>query len=145
MSKGKIIMGKRRNKKQNLLKEISAIFAVICILIFGYINRNLIPLNKNKTENTSGNTTGAESVSFDLSTIPQYESEPYVEINNNMPYFNENDYTKEAFENYSELDILGRSGVAFANICKEIMPKAGEERGEIGSIKDLTRLGAKEI
>ena len=161
ISKGKIIMGKRKNKKQNLMKEISAIFAVICILIFGYINKNLIPLNGNETENiaensaqsqigntiesTTGHTTGAESVSFDLSTIPQYENEPYVVINNNIPYFSEDDYTKEAFENYSELDILGRSGVAFANICKEIMPKEGEERGEIGSIKDLTRLGAKEI
>ena len=150
-------MGKRRNNKQNLLKEISAAFIVICILIFGYVNRNLMPLNENKTENniqnqienamenTSGNTMKAESVSFDLSTIPQYANEPYIEINNNIPYFSENDYTKEAFENYSELDILGRSGVAFANICREIMPKEGEERGEIGSIKDLTRLGAKEI
>ena len=61
--------------------------------------------------------------SFDLNSIPEYRSEPYVIINNNMPEFAESDYTLEAFENYSELDDLGRCGVAFANICKEIMPK----------------------
>ena len=27
-----------------------------------------------------------------------------------------------AFENYSDLDSLGRCGVAYANICKDIMP-----------------------
>ena len=39
----------------------------------------------------------------------------------------------EAFENYSDLDFLGRCGVAYANICKELMPT--EERGEIGMVK----------
>ena len=38
-----------------------------------------------------------------------------------------------AFENYSDLDSLGRCGVAYANICKDIMPT--EERGKIGMIK----------
>lgn len=37
------------------------------------------------------------------------------------------------FENYSSLDDLGRCGVAFANICKELMPT--EEREPIGQIK----------
>ena len=33
---------------------------------------------------------------------------------------------------------MGRSGVAYANICMEVMPKDGEERGEIGMVKDLS-------
>ena len=37
------------------------------------------------------------------------------------------------FEIYSDLDELGRCGVAFANICKEIMPK--DIREPIGMIK----------
>lgn len=41
--------------------------------------------------------------------------------------------TTTAFENYSDLDSLGRCGVAYANICKDIMPT--EERGKIGMIK----------
>lgn len=47
-------------------------------------------------------------------------------INNNIPDFSEEDYTTECFEIYSELDSLGRCGVAYANICKEIMPQDGE-------------------
>lgn len=35
------------------------------------------------------------------------------------------------FENYSELDKHKRCGVAFANICKDIMPKENEKRGKI--------------
>lgn len=57
----------------------------------------------------------------------------YEEIDGNRPDFTEEDYTTEAFESYSELDGLGRCGVAYANICKELMPT--EERGSIGQVK----------
>ena len=56
---------------------------------------------------------------------------PYVEINNNKPFFKEP--TSEVFENYSELDSLGRCGIAYANICKELQPT--EKRGSIGMVK----------
>lgn len=125
-------MGKRRKKKQNIWKKIVSILVVIGIIVFGYINQNL------EITNNTENTVQKENISFDLSTIPEYSSSAHVEINNNIPYFNEEDYTTEPFERYSEWDILGRSGVAYANICKEIMPKEGEERGEIGSVKDLS-------
>lgn len=65
--------------------------------------------------------------------IPQYMGNAYAEINDNIPYFNPSEYTKEVFEYYSELDKLGRCGVAYANICREIMPT--EERGPIGMVK----------
>lgn len=68
-----------------------------------------------------------------LDEIPEYSGIPYIEINGNMPYFTENDYSTEVFESYSELDSLGRCGVCFANIGIELMPT--EERGEIGQIK----------
>lgn len=57
----------------------------------------------------------------------------YAVVNSNKPFFTKRDYTTEPFETYSELDSLGRCGVAYANICKEIMPT--EERGEIGMVK----------
>jgi DNA-entry nuclease len=65
--------------------------------------------------------------------IPEYTDEPYVTINNNQPFFTEEDRTDISFELYSDLDDLGRCGVAFANVSRELMPT--EERGEIGSIK----------
>ena len=126
-------MSKSKNKKQNIWQVICTILMAVCIIALGYINQNIeIP---NKTLNTE-NTIQSENKIFDLSTIPEYTSSPYVEINNNIPYFNEEDYTTKAFENYSEWDELGRSGVAYANICKDIMPT--EKRGEIGNIRDLS-------
>lgn len=81
---------------------------------------------------------GASSSSYDeqsyetLSQIPEFSEAPYVVLNDNMPDFDESDLTTEAFEEYSELDELGRCGVAYANICEEIMPT--EERGSISSV-----------
>ena len=68
-----------------------------------------------------------------LDAIPAYDGKAYVAINNNEPFFTDSDMTITAFENYSDLDSLGRCGVAYANICKEIMPT--EKRGKIGMIK----------
>ena len=41
--------------------------------------------------------------------------------------------TTSSFERYAPLDSLGRCGVAYANIGKDIMPT--EERGSIGMVK----------
>lgn len=68
-----------------------------------------------------------------LDAIPAYDGKAYVAVNNNEPFFTDSDMTTTAFENYSDLDSLGRCSVAYANICKDIMPT--EERGKIGMIK----------
>lgn len=69
-----------------------------------------------------------------LSVVPEFSGEPYCVLNNNCPNFTEEEKkSKIAFENYSDLDALGRCGTAYANICLEIMPT--EDRGAIGQIK----------
>lgn len=68
-----------------------------------------------------------------LGDVPKYSGAPYVIINNNEPTFSKDEYTTKASESYSNLDSLGRCGIAYANIGKEIMPT--EERGKIGMIK----------
>lgn len=70
---------------------------------------------------------------FDLSNIPVYTGGAYVVINKNQPYFTTYEYSTLSFESYSLLDNLGRCGVAYANIGKDIMPT--EERGSIGMVK----------
>ena len=127
-------MSKRKNnKKQNIWQIIATIVILTCIMVSGYMSQNEGTTNeKNNTESIK------QTGTFDLSTIPEYTSSPYVEINNNIPYFTDEDYTTKSFEKYSEWDNLGRSGVAFANVCKETMPKEGEERGDIGSVKNLS-------
>ena len=65
--------------------------------------------------------------------IPIYNGYAYVEINNNTPYFEKDEINIESFERYSELDSLGRCGIAYANLSKDTMPSG--ERGQIGMIK----------
>ena len=84
--------------------------------------------NEFESESTSGNSASE----FDIASIPAYTSSPYIVINDNNPFFTEDDYTTEAFETYSDLDSLGRCGVAYANICQELMPT--EDRESISSV-----------
>ena len=67
-------------------------------------------------------------------SLPEYSGgAAYIELNGNVPYFSLDDYPKESFEEYSELDSLGRCGVCVANIGPDLMPT--EERGYIGSVR----------
>lgn len=68
-----------------------------------------------------------------IADIPEYSGEPYAILNENQPNFDWEDLTLEPFETYSELDYLGRCGVAYANVCLDIMPTVPRE--EIGQVK----------
>lgn len=65
--------------------------------------------------------------------IPKYNGDPYIVVNNNEPFFSENEYTTSSFEYYSDLDNLGRCGVCYACLGDELMPN--EKRGDISSVK----------
>ena len=106
-------------------KIIGIIFVIIILFLEQYITDI-----QEKYEDTNKQ----ETISYELSEIPEYVDSPYIIINNNKPYFDEQEYTTKRFENYSKLDTYGRCGVAFANICKETMPPEGDERGNIGSV-----------
>lgn len=117
----------RKNNKNKTIEIIVGLLSLIIISIIGYFNPNFQEIINNRENAQIQNT-----ISYNLSDIPEYEGKPYVVINNNIPYFNEDEYTTESFEKYSELDDLyGRCGVAYANICKEIMPSEKEEREEL--------------
>lgn len=118
-----------RNKNKNLEQILSVVVIIFFVIGLFYINNNASYNN----ENISNNATVENYAN--IKDIPKYSGQIYANINNNVPYFNENDYTTEAFEKYSDLDEKGRCGVAYANICKEIMPQDGEERGSISSVK----------
>jgi DNA-entry nuclease len=103
------------------------------VTIEGKADKSMEASNTDPTSNDLSNNSQNNGA---LSTvnIPSYSGKAFIEINDNIPYFSEDEKkSTEAFEKYSELDSLGRCGVAFANICKEIMPT--EERGEIGDVK----------
>lgn len=68
-----------------------------------------------------------------LSDIPAYSGSPYVEINGNEPVFGEIDPDLGAYEEYYDLDSLGRCTQAVACVSPLLMPKG--ERGDISSVK----------
>lgn len=68
-----------------------------------------------------------------ISNIPEYSNSPYVQINNNIPFFTDEDLSINSYEKYGELDSLGRCTGAVANIGKDLMPT--EARGNIGDVK----------
>ncbi len=65
--------------------------------------------------------------------IPEYTGGPWTEVNGNVPYFADNEKIPVVFEEYAELDGLGRCGQAYASICQELMPT--EDRENIGQVK----------
>ncbi len=112
------------------------------LMIFTGCNNNTSPyadikkneVTKGKTDKLEYNIASVKTTKkFDLKSVPKYSNKPYVIVNNNMPYFEQNDMTTESFEKYSSLDSLGRCGVAFCNVGVDIMPT--KERGSIGMIK----------
>ena len=100
----------------NIIKKLLLTVALMCTILLTGCTQN----NINK-ENT-----------VSLETIPQFEGKAYVELNGNIPSFPEEDKTKQSFEHYEKLDVLGRARGAYANIGKETMPK--EKRGSISSV-----------
>ena len=65
--------------------------------------------------------------------MPAYSGKAYTSVNGNVPYFSAAELTPQSFETYSDLDSLGRCGVTYACIGKDLMPT--EERGSIGMVK----------
>lgn len=66
-----------------------------------------------------------------IEDIPEYSGQIVIDINNNIPYFKEDEITTNEFEIYSELDELNRAQVAFANISQYTMPPKDTKRGSL--------------
>lgn len=112
------------NKNANIKQFLILIFFILVIAIGIYVSNR-------------GNENGNEqpTISYTLDNIPQYSSESYVTINNNIPNFDDEYFTTNSFEIYSDLDEYGRCGVAFANLNKEeTMPKEDENRKSLDKI-----------
>lgn len=114
----------RRQRAENRKKKLKGVaiaivaVAIICFALFCFLSWRSSESHRRKIAGLN---------------IPEYSGQPYAVINNNVPYFDKEEIQKTTFESYSDLDSLGRCGVAYANISRELMPT--EERGEIGSIK----------
>ena len=121
-------MARKKSSNKKYTKQVIYLLVLLICLIISSFNSG-----SDNIGNTLNNSVINETnIQYNINNIPDYEGKIYVTINNNIPNFNEEDYTTKAFEKYSKLDNLGRCGVAYSNICKEIMPK--ENRGDISEI-----------
>lgn len=114
------------NKKSRKLRMGVSFLILFCAFIY---SKNSTEINNYISKIIPINYTYA----YSIENIPEYTDKEYIIINNNEPYFTEEDYTLTSFEKYSDLDLLGRCGVAYANVGIDTMPTT--ERGSIGMIK----------
>lgn len=112
---------KRKTKKKKKITPQELILSILLMLILSYLS-----YYKNDFINIF-------IPSYAIENVPTYQGKSYVIINNNIPNFTEEEKKSTPFEHYSELDLLGRCGTAFANISIELMPTTPRE--SIGLIK----------
>ncbi len=108
------------NRRKSLLVGYAILLLVLAAGAFYTHMRSAVPQS-------------SVSISNLMDNLPEYTGDPYVSVNGNKPDFTEEDMTDQSFETYSDLDILGRCGAAFACIGQDLMPT--EERGSIGQVK----------
>lgn len=129
--------------KQRILAFLSVIICV-CLLLAGCEVVIDSPVSDHSAasaeqsavsqrESSASSGTSGLSGGYTTDTVPDFSDSAYVAVNDNVPYFTPSDYTTTSFESYSELDALGRCGVAFACVAQDTMPT--EKRGSIGSVK----------
>ncbi len=103
----------------------------------------------NKQEETTSPSSKPSSVGSGTATpvkpasVGAYAGTAYVVINNNQPNFSATELTTTGYEKYSDLDSLGRCGVALASCGRDTMPGANETRGNISSIRPSGWIQAK--
>jgi DNA-entry nuclease len=121
------------------VKEIVAtIFAVVALVVTSFTGALLLNTTPASQDAIVSFVDG--EITYD---IPEYNNKPYITLNNNEPIFEEFDLKTEAYEEYSDLDNLGRCTLSSAIVCKETMPKQGEKRGSISNVKPTGWVQAK--
>ncbi len=126
----------RRQRKEYREKRnktiVMTIIIVVILIVLAVVLVNV--LKKQVRRLSQYNVQGSVSIVDDSpETIPEYDGKDYVELNKGMPSFNAWDLENITGEHFSELDDLGRCGVAYAMIDRTMMPT--EKRESIGQIK----------
>lgn len=112
----------KRNKKIHTPTILFVVLVVVSLFI------GIVPGAEDKINSIIR----GEKAVISLEEIPDFSGIPFIEINGNIPVFDESDITEESFEVYGELDALGRCTKAFANVSRDTMPE--EEREPINEV-----------
>ncbi len=134
-------MKKKIGKMRGVLLLTFALFLTACgtggadaqSASYGNSQAAVVERQSGSGENESTAGSSQDPVSATLDNIPAYSGTPYVVIDDNEPDFTEDELTDQSYESYSDLDELGRCGVAASNIGTDLMPTG--KRGKIGQVK----------
>ncbi len=78
------------------------------------------------------NSLDTEEYNYLIANVPDYSGQPYMEINNDLPFFKDYEIIDASFEFYGDMDDKGRCNVCMASVSKETMPS--ETRQSISSV-----------
>lgn len=116
------------NRKR--IKHLLSVIAISCLILISGCDLTKPPTTQNSA---AQNNATSEISSSKNSNYEDYNGSAYEERNNNKPEFTKDEITTKSYEYYSDLDELGRCGMAIACIGQDLMPT--EKRGSIGMIK----------
>lgn len=122
MPKGMYFFRLRRKLLAILTLVIAAILSTVLVFNF-YAGRN-----GHQTSSTSGSV-----VECNPTEIPEFSGTDFCVLEGDVPGFSGDDFQTISGKHFSELDRLGRCGVAYAKLDRNMMPT--DERKSIGSIK----------
>lgn len=114
-------------RKRLIVILLIALAAIVIVSAVGLFRKGSLTLDNLLVD------LGLREPALSMEEIPDYSGTPYAVLNDNWPNFEQEDLTLEPFERYSRLDVLGRCGAAYANVCLELMPT--EPRGDIGQVR----------
>ena len=111
-------------------KWISSLFLSVFLVLSSLTGCTNLQTADTTTPQQTYTQTTADKIDF--STIPNYTGEPVFVYNNNQPLFTTDEITTDAYEQYSDLDSLGRVQTATACLGTETLPT--EDREDISSV-----------
>lgn len=90
------------------------------------------PEASHTTVSTATTKTAAPNTQVTGLSHTMFNGDAYIVVNNGTPFFTDGEKVPQAFETYADLDSLGRCGVTYACVGRELMPT--EKRGDISSV-----------
>lgn len=112
--------------------RISILSLMLCILLLQGCAQ---PYKEPSLAITDDTVSQAEIFIPEQTQYPAYTGEAHTAVNGNIPFFTKEEQTDQTYESYSDLDELGRPGIATACLGTDTMPAENEWRGAIGMIK----------
>lgn len=127
-------MARNSSRKRSGRGRIWTIVLVLILLVVAYIadpagfsemvqHELGIPVGENYTQQ-------GDNISIEtqyINVLPPYNGVDVIELNNNIPDFNDYDENTASYVDFAELDGLGRTGTANAILGPETLPKTGRE------------------